>query len=67
MVDPIKLVPTPPPKTSMPTRAPMQTGIDGCSTGQRRTQALGLDKAVAAARSIEDLRRIALDVDSAFG
>ena len=28
-------------------------------------KALGLDKAVAAARSIEDLRRIALDVDSA--
>ena len=27
-------------------------------------KALGLDKAVAAARSIEDLRRIALDVDS---
>ena len=53
-------------QTPMPTRAPIQNAIDGCSTGQRRcSKALGLDKAVAAARSIEELRRITLDVDSA--
>ena len=53
-------------QTPMPTHGLTRSGTSVCSTGQRRcSKALGLDKAVAAARSIEELRRITLDVDSA--
>jgi predicted P-loop ATPase len=67
MVDPIKLpVPVPPPPNA-DTHARADTGRNQrlFNWAEGVLKALGLDKAVAAARSIEELRRITLDVDSA--
>ena len=66
MVDPIKLpIPTPPPNADAHARADTERNRRLFDWAEAVLKALGLDKAVAAARSIEDLRRIALDVDSA--
>ena len=66
MVDPIKLpIPTPPPNADAHARADTERNRRLFDWAEAVLKALGLDKAVAAARSIEDLRRITLDVDSA--
>lgn len=66
MVDLIKLpIPTPPPKADAHARADTERNRRLFDWAEAVLKALGLDKAVAAARSIEDLRRIALDVNSA--
>ena len=65
MVDPIKLpIPTPPPNVDAYARADTDRNQRLFDWAEAVLKALGLDKAVAAARSIEDLRRIALDVES---
>jgi predicted P-loop ATPase len=66
MVDPIKLpIPTPPPNADAHARADTERNRRLFDWAEAVLKTLGLDKAVAAARSIEDLRRMALDVDSA--
>ena len=66
MVDPIKLpIPTPPPNADAHARADTERNRRLFDWAEGLLKALGLDKTIAAARSIEDLRRIALDVDSA--
>ena len=66
MVDPIKLpIPTPPPNADAHARADTERNRRLFDWAEAVLKALGLDKAVAAARSIEELRRITLDVDSA--
>ena len=66
MVDPIKLpVPAPPPNADAHARADTQRNQRLFDWAEAVLKRLGLDKAVAAARSIEELRRITLDVDSA--
>ena len=66
VLDPIKLpIPTPPPNADAHARADTERNRRLFDWAEAVLKALGLDKAVAAARSIEDLRRIALDVNSA--
>ena len=66
MVDPIKLpIPTPPPNADAHARADTERNRRLFDWAEAVLKALGLDMAVAAARSIEDLRWIALDVNSA--
>ena len=66
MVDPIKLPnPTPPPNADAHARADTERNRRLFDWAEAVLKALGLDMAVAAARSIEDLRWIALDVNSA--
>ena len=66
MVDPIKLpIPTPPPNADAHARADTERNRRLFDWAEAVLKALGLDKAIAAARSIEELRRITLDVDSA--
>ena len=66
MVDPIQLpIPTPPPNADAHARADTERNRRLFDWAEAVLKALGLDKAVAAARSIEELRRITLDVDSA--
>jgi predicted P-loop ATPase len=66
MVDPIQLpIPTPPPNADAHARADTERNRRLFDWAEAVLKTLGLDKEVAAARSIEDLRRIALDVNSA--
>jgi predicted P-loop ATPase len=66
MVDPIKLpIPTPPPNADAHARADTGRNQQLFNWAEGVLKALGLDKAIAAARSIEELRRLTLDVDSA--
>ena len=66
MVDPIKLPnPTPPPNADAHARADTERNRRLFDWAEAVLKALGLDMAVAAVRSIEDLRWIALDVNSA--
>ena len=66
MVDPIKLpIPTPPPNADAHARADTERNRRLFDWAEAVLKALGLDKTIAAARSIEELRRITLDVDSA--
>jgi predicted P-loop ATPase len=66
MADPIKLpIPTPPPNADAHARADTERKKGLFEWAEGLLEALGLDKTIAAARSIDELRRIALDVDSA--
>ena len=66
MVDPVRLpIPTPPPNADAHARAETERNQQLFDWAERVLKALGLDKAISAARSIEELRRITLDVDSA--
>ena len=66
MVDPIKLpVSAPPPNADAHARADTERNQQLFDWAEGVLKALGLDKAIAAARSIEELRRLTLDVDSA--
>ena len=58
-------IPTPPPNADAHARADTERNRRLFDWAEAVLKALGLDKAVAAARSIEELRRITLDVDSA--
>jgi Virulence-associated protein E-like domain len=65
MVDPIKLpIPTPPPNADVHAHADTARNQRLFDWAEGLLEALGLDKTIAAARSVEDLRRIALDVES---
>ena len=65
MADPIKLpIPTPPPNADAHARADTERNRRLFDWAEGLLETLGLDKTIAAARSVEDLRRIALDVDS---
>ena len=66
MVDPIKLpIPAPPPTADAHARADTERNRRLFDWAEAVLKSLGLDKAVATARSIEELRRIMLDVNSA--
>jgi hypothetical protein len=66
MVDPIKLpIPTPPPNADVHARADTERNQQLFNWAEGVLKALGLDKAIAAVRSIEELRRLTLDADSA--
>jgi predicted P-loop ATPase len=66
MVDPIKLpIPTPPPTADAHARAETERNQRLFNWAEGVLKALGLDRAIFAARSIEELRRLTLDVDSA--
>jgi predicted P-loop ATPase len=66
MVDPIKLpIPTPPPNADAHARADTERNRRLFDWAEAVLKKLGLDKAVAAARSIEELRKVTLNVDSA--
>ena len=66
MVDPIKLpISAPPPNADAHARADTERNQQLFNWAEGVLKALGLDKAIAAARSIEELRRLTLDVDSA--
>jgi predicted P-loop ATPase len=68
MVEPTPFKPpvsTPPPNADAHARADTERNRQLFAWAEGVLKALGLDKAVAAARSIEELRRIALDVNDA--
>ena len=66
MVNPIKLpAPTPPPSADAHARADTQRNQRLFDWAEAVLKRLGLDKAVAAARSIDELRKVTLNVDSA--
>jgi hypothetical protein len=65
MADLVKLpIPTPPPNAEAHAHADTARNQRLFDWAEGLLRALGLDKTIAAARSVEDLRRIALDVDS---